>query len=335
MDGSLALRSRRPTLRLVATRRGTSSEPEASLDEIASLVDRAGWDLDADGDDPAAVIAFYDPSQHPISRIPDLVLPIARGEHDFVVGAAHGSRPCASWKSRLLARLARPLSALSHPYSGFFAFDSRRLRSPRSVRTMRIGHALEAWTLGTFDRPCTVDFDSEGERGLGGQVTTDSPLTLRRVLAMYRNAYPSRMEFVQFAFVGGTGFVVDVSVYAAIQWFLGIGHLQARVASFWVSASWNWFWNRQLTFAGREHARKRVQWSKFLLTSLLGFGVNWGTYYALTTWISFFDGTFTRVIAMFLGVLAGMSLNFVLARRFVFSQKRSLAARGAARMPQS
>ncbi|MCA8949688.1 MAG: GtrA family protein [Planctomycetes bacterium] len=141
---------------------------------------------------------------------------------------------------------------------------------------------------------------------------------LRRFRRAYGTRYPVLVEFVQFGLVGGSGFVVDVALFLGLQAAFGLQHEVARALSFWGSASWNWAWNRAVTFADRRRTRKRFQWPAFVLSSLLGFVVNWGTYYLLTNHVEFFRSEGSRILALFAGVVAGMGLNFVLARSFVF-----------------
>lgn len=125
-------------------------------------------------------------------------------------------------------------------------------------------------------------------------------------------------EALRFSLVGASGFVVDVGVFLGLQAACGTSHQLARELSFWAAASWNWFWNRRLTFAHRRQPRKRVQWPAFVLSSLVGFALNYGVYLLLTAAIPACDHDLGRIAAMFVGVVAGMGANFALARSYVF-----------------
>lgn len=133
---------------------------------------------------------------------------------------------------------------------------------------------------------------------------------------LYRRRYPIINDFLKFGTVGASGFLVDVSVYYLLQWLFGIPHLTARGLSFWFSASWNWYWNRNFTFKHRQHGRKVTQWVGYLITGGVGFGLNWGTYYLLVTYVEFFDQY--KLLALIAGVGAGMMFNFVSARTLIF-----------------
>ncbi|MCK7578039.1 MAG: GtrA family protein [Chromatiales bacterium] len=77
---------------------------------------------------------------------------------------------------------------------------------------------------------------------------------LRRLYQQYR--FPFLAEFLQFGAVGATGFAVDLALYLALQGFAGLGHVAARALSFWGAATWNWGWNRLLTFSHRREDRQ-------------------------------------------------------------------------------
>jgi len=139
---------------------------------------------------------------------------------------------------------------------------------------------------------------------------------LRHLRRLYQFRFPFLSEFFQFAFVGATGFVIDLSLYLAFQSLFGIQHIFARGLSFWGAVSWNWAWNRVLTFSNRKKTRKRIQWPAFVLTSLVGFAFNWGTYVVLTEYVPFFQAH--HILALIVGVLIGLGLNFTFARLLVF-----------------
>jgi putative flippase GtrA len=122
--------------------------------------------------------------------------------------------------------------------------------------------------------------------------------------------------------VGASGFVVDLLTYFTLQSLLGIHFLWARALSYWVAASWNWLFNRIFTFAHRYKKRRLKQWSQYVTLSLIGFGLNWGTFYLLTSHSSFFYKY--KALALIMGVFVGMFFNFTLARTIVFSHKQKL-----------
>ncbi|WP_448217252.1 GtrA family protein [Endozoicomonas sp. 2B-B] len=134
-------------------------------------------------------------------------------------------------------------------------------------------------------------------------------------------------RLTKFGMVGASGFLVDMGFYTlSVQW-LGVPHLLARGGSYWVAASWNWFWNRTFTFSHVPKEKKLKQWSKYLTMCMVSFIPNWGTYYLLTSFVPFF--TEYKQLALISGVLAGMLFNFTIATVFVFSGQKSNVAKGA------
>ena len=130
-----------------------------------------------------------------------------------------------------------------------------------------------------------------------------------------------------FGLVGSTGFLIDIGAYTLFSIVFGIPHLLARGGSYWFSASWNWFWNRTLTFHDSDKARKFPQWSKYLGMCLISFIPNWGTYYLLTAQVPFFSEY--PQLALIAGVGVGMCFNFfisflvILSARFPGAEGRS------------
>ncbi len=133
-------------------------------------------------------------------------------------------------------------------------------------------------------------------------------------------------RLLKFGLVGASGFLVDMGVYTLLSVALGVPHLVARGSSYWVSASWNWFWNRTFTFSNVEKTKKLPQWGKYLGMCIISFVPNWGTYYLLTTWVPFF--TEYKQLALVAGVGLGMLFNFTIASLFVFSNKKTAVMAG-------
>ena len=59
---------------------------------------------------------------------------------------------------------------------------------------------------------------------------------------------------------------------------------------------------------------------EFVMTSLIGFSMNWGVYFLLTTYTSFFDSY--RLLALLAGIVAASLFNFTASTLFVYNEKR-------------
>jgi len=81
------------------------------------------------------------------------------------------------------------------------------------------------------------------------------------------------VQLFKFGVVGGTGYVVNLIVFALLTEETGLYHLLAAVASFCVAVTNNFLWNRHWTFRATEgHAG--FQAIRFFAVSVLGLGVN-------------------------------------------------------------
>ena len=125
-------------------------------------------------------------------------------------------------------------------------------------------------------------------------------------------------KFLCFGAVGASGFVVDISIYTLLTTVPGMPHPVARGCSYWCAASWNWIWNRTLTFSDAGKTRKFPQWGKYLVMCLISFVPNWGVYYLLTAYIPFFMDY--HLLALVAGVAAGMLFNFTMASLVIFGR---------------
>jgi dolichol-phosphate mannosyltransferase len=262
---------------------------------------------------------------HPAERIPDMLAVLESGQNDFVVGSryvAGGSLdPSWTWfrllNSKVATWLALPLARIHDPMSGFFAF--RRADMPEAYRLSPIGYkiGLELLVKGEFSKPGEVPIHfADRVHGESKLSWKEQVRYLRHLRRLYQFRFPFLAEFMQFGLVGGTGFAVDVALYLGLQALTGMGHIAARVVAFWGAASWNWAWNRALTFSNRQKTAMLVQWPSFLLTSLLGFAINVGSYYVLTEYVPYFETH--KIVALVVGVLLGFGFNFLTARLLVF-----------------
>jgi putative flippase GtrA len=130
------------------------------------------------------------------------------------------------------------------------------------------------------------------------------PVAQRAVLA----------QFLRFGMVGGVGFVVDTATVYGLRYSLGL--YGAGVVAYLTAATSNWLLNRIWTFRGRGSGPAHRQWAMFMLTNLVGFVVNRGTYAVLVTFVA--AAARQPVIATAAGAVAAMFINFSLSRRFVF-----------------
>jgi putative flippase GtrA len=78
------------------------------------------------------------------------------------------------------------------------------------------------------------------------------------------------VQLIKFCLVGGSGYVVNLCVFALCVEVLGLHHLAAATVAFVVAVTNNFWWNRHWTFkAGQGHAG--FQAARFFTVSIAAF----------------------------------------------------------------
>ena len=259
---------------------------------------------------------------HPPERIGALLAAL-NGGATFAVGSRYvaGGEIDADWgllrrlNSRVATLLALPLVRCSDPMSGFFATDRRWLPDLEQLRPIGYKIGLELMVRGRL-------LVGEVPIGFTDRDRGESKMNLRQQLnylhhlhRLYRYRYGNAARLISFALVGASGFVIDLLFYLALQG-VGLEHRLARFVSFWPAVSWNWLINRALTFDERRREPHARQWTKFVVSSVLGLAVNVGSYTLLTSFVDLFARY--RLLALVIGVGLGGVVNFLVANRFVY-----------------
>jgi putative flippase GtrA len=113
------------------------------------------------------------------------------------------------------------------------------------------------------------------------------------------------LQLVRFGLVGGTGFVVNLAVYALCVHALRIDYQVSAVAAWLVAVTNNFFLNRHWTFDARG-GRIRFQAVRFFVVSLVAFGFS---FLLLLLFVE--TGGMAKVPAQALAVAASTPLNFI------------------------
>ena len=83
----------------------------------------------------------------------------------------------------------------------------------------------------------------------------------------------SWLQLLKFSVVGGSGYVINLAVFAVLADNLGVHHAIAAVGAFCVAVTNNFLWNRYWTF-GPGAGRARFQAFRFLTVSVLSLLLN-------------------------------------------------------------
>jgi putative flippase GtrA len=113
------------------------------------------------------------------------------------------------------------------------------------------------------------------------------------------------IQLLKFVAVGGSGYAVNIGVYALVHEALGIGHLRSATAAFIVAVFNNFWWNRHWTFGAREgHAG--FQAARFFAVSTGAF------FFALAVSQLLVSTTdLPDVVAQGISIVAATPLNFI------------------------
>ena len=270
---------------------------------------------------------------HPPERIPDLVQALD-GDCDMAVGSRYvsGGRIDRGWSlwrrlnSYGATLLARPLVNCSDPMSGFFALDRRRLPDPGQLRPIGYKIGLELMVRGRFRVGEVPIGFSDRDRGASKMNLRQQLNYLRHLKRLYLHRFGGLARVLSFGTVGASGFVVDLAFYLGLQAF-GVEHRLARFLSFWPAVSWNWWLNRRVTFDDRPRQAPTRQWARFVVASLVGLGINVGSYLVLTSFVEIFIRH--PLYAFVLGIALGGGVNFLVSSLYVY-QRHSDPDKGAA-----
>jgi dolichol-phosphate mannosyltransferase len=267
---------------------------------------------------------------HPPEKIPEMVQLVEEGT-EFVLGSRYveGGDIEEHWgfyrklNSKVATMLAYFLTNLKDPMSGFFCIPRRTLEACKELSPIGYKIALEIIVKSGAKKVAEVPiFFSRRKHGESKMNLKEQLLYIRHLGRLYRFRYLGEIQFLSFLLVGFSGFVIDTIFYFLVQYLLGLSHLIARAISFFIAASWNWYWNRVFTFMQTGSPRYISQWTQFLGMSLISFLFNWGTYYFLTTNVEYFDAH--KYSAFLVGVIVGTGSNFAFSKYIVFRVRNGM-----------
>lgn len=123
----------------------------------------------------------------------------------------------------------------------------------------------------------------------------------------------SWLQLLKFAIVGGSGYLINLAVFAVLADNLGVHHAIAAVGAFCVAVTNNFLWNRYWTF-GPGEGRASFQAARFLTVSVLSLLLNLAVLEAILAGTSIGD-----LAAQAIAVAAVMPFNFLGNKLWTFS----------------
>jgi dolichol-phosphate mannosyltransferase len=120
-------------------------------------------------------------------------------------------------------------------------------------------------------------------------------------------------QLLKFGLVGGSGYLINLGVFALLTEDLSAQHSIAAVGAFCVAITSNFFWNRHWTFAAADgHAG--FQAARFLTVSVAGLLINLAVLEALVQGTSLGD-----LAAQAIAVAVAMPFNFIGNKLWTFA----------------
>ncbi len=123
-------------------------------------------------------------------------------------------------------------------------------------------------------------------------------------------------KFIKFGLVGFSGVFVDFGVTGLLREILGLNQYIANSTGFLCAVISNYTLNRVWTFRSRD-PQVAAQFSKFLIASLIGLGLNNGIIYLLHE-LAHFHFYIAKLIATAIVMLWNFWANYT----FTFNQKK-------------
>ncbi len=121
-------------------------------------------------------------------------------------------------------------------------------------------------------------------------------------------------QLVKFGLVGGSGYLINLGVFAFLSGNLGVHHLVAAVGAFVVAVSSNFLWNRHWTFAA-GHGHAGFQAARFFAVSVAALVIN------LIVLEALIGGTsMGELSAQAIAVAVAMPFNFLGNKLWTFAQ---------------
>ncbi len=120
-------------------------------------------------------------------------------------------------------------------------------------------------------------------------------------------------QLAKFGIVGGSGYLINLAVFAALAGSLDVHHMLAAVAAFCVAVANNFLWNRHWTF-GAGTGSAGFQAPRFFAVSLAALGLNLVVLEVLVA-----SGDVGELTAQAIAVAVAMPFNFLGNKLWTFA----------------
>jgi putative flippase GtrA len=123
----------------------------------------------------------------------------------------------------------------------------------------------------------------------------------------------SWIQLLKFGVVGGSGYLINLGVFAFLSGNLGVYHAVAAVGAFCVAVTSNFLWNRYWTF-GPGDGEAHLQAARFLAVSLGSLAINLVGLELLVR-----SSGMSELAAQAIAVAVAMPFNFIFNKLWTFA----------------
>jgi dolichol-phosphate mannosyltransferase len=145
-------------------------------------------------------------------------------------------------------------------------------------------------------------------------VSTDANSSVAERLGGFARDRASWVELAKFALVGGSGYLINLAVFAVLAGDLGVQHTLAAILAFCCAVTSNYALNRRWTF-GPGGGQARFEAARFFAVSIASLGLNLGLLEALLR-----AELVGELPAQAIAVAAAMPFNFLGNKLWTFAR---------------
>lgn len=121
------------------------------------------------------------------------------------------------------------------------------------------------------------------------------------------------VQLLKFGLVGGSGYLINLAVFAVLAGNLGLHHTAAAIGAFVVAVTNNFLWNRYWTF-GASAGTASFQAVRFFAVSICSLAINLAVLEALVA-----SGSCGELAAQAIAVAVAMPFNFLGNKLWTFA----------------
>jgi len=256
--------------------------------------------------------------QHPPEVIKELLQ--NAGKCDIVIASRYVRGGCivgfplirrvislgATYMARILVPQAR---SIKDPLSGFFLIRKELIEETEIAVPSGYKILLEIISQHNNLKICEVPYVFQS------RVRGESKLSKKEILSYVKQLLVIMPDYYKFAVVGTSGVLVNLGVVWLLSYVLSLPHFIASIIGIETSLTNNFVWNDLWTFRKRRSGKRWWRFLKYHASTAVGtlaqYVVSQLAYYLLIK---------ESLISQALGILVGFIANYLISKKYVWTQ---------------